>query len=458
MNREDFRPARELGLAVLDEFDVTLDDAAGILRRNIDRTPDRSLLTDLVFGVIRNRICIDSIILGVGGVAIERISRKLINVIRMGVYELVYSPDREVYAVVSETMKQMSGMGEKQRGFVNAILRKTCRMIEERNVTLAESPARKTVPVTMERGCRFGMELLPDPQAEPAAYLARTFSLPMWLAQRWVKSFGFQKAWQAGLGSSRRPSVYVRANVLRTSASELMKLFRADGVECEAVIDSDLAIQTKGGRAIEKLPGYGEGLFSVQDVTASEAVRMLAPRAGWKVLDLCAAPGGKTTQMAEAMGDEGRIYATDIDAVRLKSVTSGIERMGIGCVTVIPYADVQHAVAEAGGFDAVLLDVPCSNTGVMARRCEVRYRLTAKGMASLTRAQASILAVAAGMVRAGGRICYSTCSIDRSENEDVVGGFLRTSTQFGMVAEKLTMPSAARIDRDGGYVAILQKK
>jgi 16S rRNA (cytosine967-C5)-methyltransferase len=222
-------------------------------------------------------------------------------------------------------------------------------------------------------------------------------------------------------------------------------------------MDNELAIQTRAGRAVEKLPGFAEGHFTVQDLTAAQAVIMLAPQAGWRVLDLCSAPGGKTIQMAESMGDDGEIYATDIDALRLKLVSSSVERMGLKSVKVIAYGDVQKVAEEIGGFDAILLDVPCSNTGVMARRCEVRYRLTAKHIDSLARSQGNILAGAAGMVKVGGRICYSTCSIDGAENEGVVGSFLAANAGLELVAKKLTLPSAARVDRDGGYVAILKK-
>jgi 16S rRNA (cytosine967-C5)-methyltransferase len=451
------RPAREIALKVLEIFGAQPGDASGILRKHIDRTPDRGLATDLVFGVIRNRPCIDHIIECVGGVPVDRVSRQLINIIRMGIYELVYCPDREAYAIVSETMKQTEEMPARQKGFVNAILRKTCRLITERSMPLADAPPAMTVPVTLERGCRFSIKLFADPAKEPSAYLAEAFSLPAWLVEEWVNSFGVKDATQACFGSNRRPSVYIRPNTLKVQGAELFKRFQADEIECEMVTDKGIAIQTKGGRSVEKLPGYAEGFFSVQDITASEAVRMMAPQAGWRVLDMCAAPGGKTIQLAQAMGDIGQILATDIDAARLKVVSENIARMGIKSAEVVSYGEVAAIAAKVGGFDAALLDVPCSNTGTMARRCEVRYRLRSKSIASLAAVQSGLLATAADLVKAGGRICYSTCSIQNAENELVTAAFLKSRSDFQLVEEKLILPSAGPIDRDGGYVAILKK-
>jgi 16S rRNA (cytosine967-C5)-methyltransferase len=453
MNPENFRPARQVGLTVLDLFQTRPDDAAGILRQHIDKTPERSPLTDIVFGVIRNRTCIDNVIFRVGGVPIAHISRKLINILRMGVYELVYCPDREVYAIVSETMKLTGKMGEKQKGFVNAILRKTSRLIVERSVQLSGSSLRMTIPVAMDKGCRLSVEVLSDPQDHPAAYLSTAFSLPQWLVEEWIAGFGFASAMQVCFGSNRRPSVYVRANVLRTNQAELLKLFRSEEIECEAVMDSDTAIQVKGGRAIEKLPGYEQGLFAVQDITAAKAAAMLAPQAGWKVLDMCAAPGGKTIQMAEMMGDEGEIVATDIDAARLDRVRENAKRMGLSSIRVVSFDEAQ----KCGPYDATLVDVPCSNTGVMARRCEVRYRMTAKQVAALALTQEGILGRAAELVKAGGRMCYSTCSVCSQENDQVVGGFLKANEGWELAGEKLILPAAARFDHDGGYVAVLKK-
>jgi 16S rRNA (cytosine967-C5)-methyltransferase len=214
-------------------------------------------------------------------------------------------------------------------------------------------------------------------------------------------------------------------------------------------------IRVVGPHAVTQLPGFAEGLFTVQDLSAAQAVRILDPQPGWAILDLCSAPGTKTTQLAETTRDSARILATDINPDRLDRVRENIARLGLTSVTILPYAQLEEGQAES--FDAVLLDAPCSNTGVLARRVEARFRLRRKALQELAATQKSLLAKAAGLVKPGGRICYSTCSIQRQENQDV-REFLTQNRRFELVREELLLPSAEPVDHDGAYVALLIRR
>ncbi len=215
-------------------------------------------------------------------------------------------------------------------------------------------------------------------------------------------------------------------------------------------------IRITGPHAVTQLSGFAEGLFTVQDLSASEAVRALGPQQGWSILDLCSAPGTKTTQLAEATRDSACITATDIDPKRLERVQENITRLGFKSVTVV--RDVEIGREMRGSFDAILLDVPCSNTGVLARRVEARFRIRPKAMEELVARQKDLLARATGLVKAGGRICYSTCSIQRIENQGLIRDFLSRSGQCELVHEELILPSAGPFDHDGAYVALLRKR
>ena len=204
-----------------------------------------------------------------------------------------------------------------------------------------------------------------------------------------------------------------------------------------------------------QLPGFAEGWFTVQDTSASNAVRLLDPQPHWTILDLCAAPGTKTMQLAELTQDSAQIIATDIDAKRLAKLDENLTRLGLKSVTIVPYAELEHKAP--GPFDAVLLDVPCSNSGVLARRIEVRFRITTASVEKLTQTQRELLEKAATLVKPGGRICYSTCSIQRAENGDLVRAFLGATGQFKLVREELILPSAEGFDHDGAYAAVLMK-
>jgi 16S rRNA (cytosine967-C5)-methyltransferase len=209
-------------------------------------------------------------------------------------------------------------------------------------------------------------------------------------------------------------------------------------------------IKIKSPRAVTQLPGFAEGLFTVQDITASQAVRILKPRSDWTILDLCAAPGVKTTQLAEATGDSAKIIATDIDSERLKKVKENTTRLGINSVDIVPYEELLDSK-----FDCVLLDVPCSNTGVLARRIEARYRIKPKAIKELAKTQSELLNTAAQMLKPYGKICYSTCSIQKDENSNLIRDFLQKNRNFELKSEELILPSAECFDRDGGYAAIL---
>jgi 16S rRNA (cytosine967-C5)-methyltransferase len=215
-------------------------------------------------------------------------------------------------------------------------------------------------------------------------------------------------------------------------------------------VPDEAVLRIKGPRAVTQLPGFEEGLFIVQDLTASRPVGLLAPRPGWTVLDLCAAPGVKTTQLAEVTGDAAKIIATDIDTERLKKVEENSDRLGINSIEVVPYGQLSDIK-----FDCVLLDVPCSNTGVLARRIEARYRIRPEAVTDLTKTQYELLEKAAGLLKPQGKICYSTCSIQKQENCELIKKFLHKHPDFNLELERLTLPSAEGFDHDGGYTAIL---
>ena len=186
-------------------------------------------------------------------------------------------------------------------------------------------------------------------------------------------------------------------------------------------------------------------------------MKTLAPAKGQTIVDMCAAPGGKTTQIAEITGDAGRIIATDINNDRLKKVAENCGRLGISSVEITDYDKIDSLLCETGNVEMVLLDVPCSNTGVLAKRCELRGRIKQKQGEDLTRIQMKLLKKAATIIKADGKICYSTCSILKHENSQLIKRFLEAETDFVLENERLILPSAQKPDCDGGYLAIVVK-
>ncbi len=458
----DTKSARALAAEVLRELDPIREYAGPILDRLLDQTDEKQRATDLVYGTLRNLTALDTVIAQFSGRQTSRIAPPLLSILRIGVYELAYSPATPVYSIVNEAVSNVEKTGgRKQPGFVNAVLRQVTRHIVDRQMALAQANPRQTLIQTPQTGCQFDTDFLPDPATSLPDYLSTCFSLPRWLVGEWLDQFGPEQTRAICFACNRRPSLYLRVNPLRTTARELLDRFEHAGVHAELVVGGDAVrrypdmVRIVGPQAVTQLPGFAEGLFTVQDLSASQAVRVLDPQPGWSVLDLCSAPGTKTTQLAEATRDSARIIATDINPERLDRVQENIARLGLKSVTILPYAQLEQG--QAASFDAILLDAPCSNTGVLARRVEARFRVRRKTVLEIAATQKALLAKAAGLVKPGGRICYSTCSIQHQENQDV-REFLTQSRQFELTREELILPSAESFDHDGAYVALLTRR
>jgi 16S rRNA (cytosine967-C5)-methyltransferase len=494
MAGQKFKTARAVAVEALNQWDPKRNYAGSILDELLSETEQKQRAMDLVFGTLRNRRAIDTVIAKFSGRPVKRIQNSLLNIIRIGTYELIYCPSTEQYAIVNEAVLNAKVMGGgKQSGFANAVLRQITRHISNRQVPLTKGNSGSTLPQTPKTGCQFDVFFLPDCQVSPVEYLSTAFSLPEWLVAGWLTEYGEEYTRQICFASNRRPSVYLRPNPLKTTIKALVEKLRDAGIELEVDCE-DSMIRIISPHAISQLPGFAEGEFSVQDISASKPVRMLNPQPGWKILDLCAAPGTKTTQLAEAIGDspheitslpisrgEAKIIATDIDSRRLEMVRENITRLGMNSVEIVPYEEmlwiadcrlpnvdfqIENRVYREGRlrrkienfFDCVLLDVPCSNTGVLARRIEVRYRINPNKIRELAGIQTELLRTASDLVRPGGKICYSTCSIQKAENSELIEKFLKENQNFTLESQQLTLPKAEGFDHDGGYAAILIKR
>lgn len=443
-------------MTTLNRFETNQAGYAGaILNKLLGATSEKQRATDLVFGTIRNRLTIDMVIAKLADCPAERVSKKLLNIIRVGIYELIYCPSTSDYAAVNEAVNIAKAVaGKKGAGFVNAVLRQVTRNITNRQQAILETDIEKTIPQTPSTGCEFDCNILPNPKTSPADYLNGAFSLPKWLVAGWVEVFGFEKSRQICFASNRKGGIYLRINPLKTTAEQLSERLGQADIDFELAAEGAM-IGLKGAQAVAQLPGFAEGLFSVQDITARQAVEDLSPQQGWRILDMCAAPGGKTCQLAEATADKAEIIATDIDKSRLTKVNENIKRLGVKSVRVIEYEDLAEHVAKEGDFDCILLDVPCSNTGVLSKRPEVRYRINSKAVARLVEIQTKLLAKAVKMIKPTGRILYSTCSIERAENTELINHVLKQNG-FELEAERLTLPCAEGFGCDGGYTAIIK--
>lgn len=418
MSRDSISPARRCALDALTEWEDTSRYAADLLddfaRKMRLVPPDRGLAQELLYGVIRNLYLLDELI--------ERFRRGSIqpqtqNLLRLGLYQLFRSGIAE-HAAVNETV---SLARPHERALVNAILRGAQRQKAD---LLAEIETWS---------------------------LEDRFSHPDFLLQRWTAQYGPDAAEALCRWNNEAPAVYARLNPL---------LAKEGGTGAEALerVRSEIQPSLLG----ETYPDFfrvdgapnpdwlRDGLIYIQDPSTSLACRLLDPQPGETVLDACAAPGGKSALLAALMRNEGRLFATDSSEARLQQLGENLERLHVANAEIrrIDWT-APDSFGDVPRFDAILLDAPCSNTGVMRRRIDVRWRLQDRDFARQAAAQGRLLAAVAPLLKPGGRLVYSTCSIDREENESVVAA-------SGFRVEKTVVSLPWRDGYDGAYAALLR--
>jgi 16S rRNA (cytosine967-C5)-methyltransferase len=412
---------------------------------------DRRLAAQLVYGVLRRQGTLNSLLRPLLTRSPEKVEPWLREILCLGAFQLAFLSQIPPHAALHETVELAAQFGRPlAKGFVNGVLRALTRLLTD---DIGDQPAADRLPLTPDRFRRLERPVFPDPVSQPGPYLTEALSLPAWLAQRWLARQDWQECMRLGFWFAGPGPLTLRCNPLRIERSAFLAACTTAGLHVEAGIHPQ-AVAVSDSVAIPAIPGYAEGWFAVQDESAMAAGSALGPKSGWRVLDLCAAPGGKTTHLGEQMQGQGEIVACDVDERRLKIVDDLARRLGSGLIrTCLIRADDDGSVPR-GPFDAVLVDVPCSNTGVLGRRPEARWRLKPADLQYLVALQTRLLTLAVDRTRPGGRIVYSTCSIEPEENSGVVRAVLQARPELELEAEQEAIPGRPA---DGGYWARLRR-
>ena len=405
---------------------------------------DRRLAAQLVYGVLRRRSTLDALVAPFIARPLGPGKDNVREVLRLGALQLVLLDNIPVHAATHSTVGLIDT--PKMRGFVNAVLRNVADL---RTDGLLDAPAADALPLEDGRYRRLSRPVLPPPGEHPVEYLAAAFALQPWLAGRWLGRLDFAECLRWCRWFIATPPLWLRVNPLRTTREGMLEALAGAGIAAEAGPHPQ-AIRLGEHAAIQSLPGYADGWFTVQDASAMNVATALAPAPGATVLDLCAAPGGKTMHLAELMGNRGRVVACDIDARRLGRLPESAARLGISIIET-QVVDPQGE-PPPGPFDSIMVDAPCSNTGVLGRRPEVRWRLQERELGHLHDLQCRLLRLAAERLKPGGKLVYSTCSVEPEENQEVVRQVLQVMPQLTLEAEEDQRPG---LPADGGYWARL---
>jgi 16S rRNA (cytosine967-C5)-methyltransferase len=456
-------PGRALALLALQSSRAGKTFVAEVLdhlfQKHKPATADAHLATELALGVSRWRLTLRELLAPFVHGSWQRLHPALADSLLLAAYQ-VWMLDRiPAHAAVSQSVSWAGARcGRRAAALANAALRNMLRQLSVDHVPAEELPADgRSLWRDAPSHLRFNRPVFPDPQARPLEHLSVTTSHPLNVVRRWVDGLGLERARSICRGNQCRPPTIVRANPLRCTAEQLQRQLADDGVEAQAHQQPGMLVLT-GSAPLGRLDAFAAGLFQPQDPTSAQPVLAGRPKAGERVLDLCAAPGGKATQAAELMGDAGLVIACDVSERKLGRLKANAERLGIRSIRCIPARGLRQTGAKAPRANLVIVDVPCSNTGVLARRPEARYRFTPARLTRLVNQAEDLLRTGERLADPAGRLVYSTCSIEPEENGRLVERFCGRHAGWRLAASRLTLPDAGRDPtqwHDGGYWALL---
>lgn len=419
---------REMALLVLCEtereasyLDLALKKALKTARLSRE---DRAFTTELAYGTMRYRLRLDYIIKKFSKLPLRKLSLPILNILRLSLYQLVFLPNIPQAAVVSEGVSLAKRYGHgASAGFVNGVLRSFQ---------------------------RDGISYPNDPLENLSVY----YAFPKWLAARILQAYGYDEGKRICKAFNERPDVTFRTNLTKATPEQLKARLEEEGVTVTAVNGALLTVEKTG--EIGVLRSFREGLFTVQDLAAYAAGSALAPREGEKVLDVCAAPGGKTTHLAELSQDKAEIFAFDLHPHKVEIIEKNAARLGLTSVKAQVH-DAKELLPEwEGRADRVLADVPCSGLGILRKKPDIKWRKQEEEIALLAKEQLAILETSSRYLKKGGRMVYATCTITEEENSGVIQSFLRVHKGFRLLSEKQYLPHTDHTD--GFYIAALERE
>jgi 16S rRNA (cytosine967-C5)-methyltransferase len=379
---------------------------------------DRRLLTYLVYGALRMRGFLDFLIDRFYRGKPDALQSGLRNILRVALFQARFAEKIPVYAAVDEAVNTTRRIFPGREKLVNAILRNALRGLQD---------------VTF-----------PGLEADPAAHIAVVHSHPRWLVERWIGRFGIEETLELCRADNEIPPLALRVNSFKATRQEILERLARAGHDVRPTSYSpEGIILAKPPASLREMPEIAGGLLYVQDEASQLISRLLAPKRGERVLDLCAGAGGKTTHLAALMENAGELVAADIQQSKLKSLEATSRRMGLDVRSSAVDATDAAGMAALGSFDRVLVDAPCSGLGTLRRNPEIRWHLTADKLGEFPPLQKRILENAAACVKKGGTLLYSTCSVMPEENDGVVEAFLNGHPDFAPARPAADFPAEA---------------
>lgn len=387
-----------------------------------------AFVRELTYGVLERKLTLDYYIDNMVTEGIDSLKAPEITILRMGMYQLSFMDSVPEYAAVNESVELAKRYCKSKSGLVNKVLKEF-----KKNRQATELPARED---------------------DEIRYLSVKYSYAPWIIELWLKYYSTEFVEKLLAAGNEKPPLTIRMNWLKVRKEDLMKALRERGYEAEDGRICQNAINVKGTGILES-ELYKHGLFTPQDESSMLVAEKLNPKQGDIIMDVCAAPGGKTTAIAERMNNTGKIYASDIYRRKLDVVDAEAERLGITIIETRSWDATRVDSTMIRKADKVLVDAPCSGLGVVRRKPEIKYKEHTDEMSLLPGKQYAILSASSAYVKPGGTLVYSTCTINPEENEQVVANFLKKHGDFEKVEDTLLLPNDN--GTDGFYICVMKK-
>ncbi|MGE5657790.1 MAG: 16S rRNA (cytosine(967)-C(5))-methyltransferase [Actinomycetota bacterium] len=408
--------------------DVALDR---ILRNSQLTDPDRRLVTELVYGSVRRMRSLDALIDQFAKKKSSQQPPDLRTILHLGFYQLRYLTHIPVAAAVNTTVQLAKDNGfSGLSSFVNGLLRQYVRLSAGEPESLTNQPAPHSpshlLPITHYQS--------------PQERLGILHSFPDWIVQLWLEQLGETETEQLCEWFNQTPTIDLRINPLRTTLEQVETALEIGGLSVSRIPHLPQALRLNGSvGAVQNLPGYREGWWTIQDSSAQLATHLLDPQPGEIIIDACAAPGGKTTHIAELMGDKGTVFACDKTESRLKRLRENVQRLQLNSIQILT-GDSRQFQQFIHTADRVLLDAPCSGLGTLHRRADARWRHTPETVQQLSALQSELITNVANFVKPGGILVYATCTIHPLENDSIIQSFLANHPQWQIEFPALDLP------------------
>lgn len=388
---------------------------------------DRGFITEIVYGSVKNRGKLDYVLNQFASTKVNKMDKWTRNLLRLSLYQILFLDKVPDSAAVNEAVKLAKHYGHVDK-FVNAVLRNILRGMD---------------------GIQW-----PDKAKDPVQYLMVQYSFPQWMVERFIRQYGLEDAERLCDWYNQPAAMWIRTNTLKTTRAELKQILEKEGLTVSESRHTPEGLKIENAVNLHKLKSFQQGLFTVQDESSMLVALAAEPAPGQRVLDVCSAPGGKTTHMAQLMKNKGTIYACDIHKHRLDLIAENCKRLGISNVELVQQDGTKLTKRWQEHFDVVLCDVPCSGLGVLGRRADARWAKESEDIAGLCKIQKKILEEAAQLVVPGGTLIYSTCTIAPEENQEMVKAFISEHPEYEL-DETLTDCWLDVDKEETGYVQFL---